>query len=157
MRLAISERYTACISREIWTEYADVLFRPKFQALRESALLLLRAVEARAKMVEPLERIDVASDPDDNRFLECAVAGGARFLITGNRKHYPAEWGRTRVVNAREFLLDACPEQLVDHSYRSASIGSSRDALMAGSSPETSPTSSSMIVDVNTANRETLK
>ncbi len=41
------------------------------------------------------------------------------------------------------------------YSYRSASIGSSRDARMAGSRPETRPTSSSIIVDVSTAKRDT--
>jgi hypothetical protein len=43
------------------------------------------------------------------------------------------------------------------YSYRSASIGLIRDALMAGSSPATRPTNSSSSVDVITANCEICK
>jgi uncharacterized protein len=35
--------------------------------------------------VQPGERPDVVdADPDDNRVLECAVAAGARFIVTGD-------------------------------------------------------------------------
>ena len=38
-----------------------------------------------ATLVEPPEDLDaVADDPDDNRVLECAVAGGASFIVTGD-------------------------------------------------------------------------
>jgi predicted nucleic acid-binding protein len=40
----------------------------------------------------------------DNRFLECAEAFKAHFLITGNTRHFPREWKATRIVNAREFI-----------------------------------------------------
>ncbi|MBV9037914.1 MAG: hypothetical protein JO182_25715 [Acidobacteriaceae bacterium] len=40
----------------------------------------------------------------DNRFLECVEAAQADFLITGNKRHFPAEWEGTRIVNAREFF-----------------------------------------------------
>ena len=43
-------------------------------------------------------------DPDDIIFLECAETAGADYLVTGNRKHYPAEWKKTRIVTAREFI-----------------------------------------------------
>ncbi|MFZ3236259.1 MAG: PIN domain-containing protein [Stellaceae bacterium] len=35
--------------------------------------------------VQPGERLDVVdADPDDNRVLECAVAAGSRFIVTGD-------------------------------------------------------------------------
>jgi hypothetical protein len=37
-------------------------------------------------------------------FLECAAAAEADDLVTGNLRHSPESWGRTRVVNAREEL-----------------------------------------------------
>jgi len=31
-------------------------------------------------------------------------AAEADYLITGNRRHFPARWKQTSIVNAREFL-----------------------------------------------------
>jgi predicted nucleic acid-binding protein len=45
-----------------------------------------------------------ADDPDDIIFLECAETAAADYLVTGNRKHYPDEWKKTRIVTAREFM-----------------------------------------------------
>lgn len=45
-----------------------------------------------------------ADDPDDLIFLECAEAAAADYLVTGNRKHYPDQWKKTRIVTVREFF-----------------------------------------------------
>ncbi len=100
-----------CVSDDVWAEYRDVLFREKFAALRAVAERLMETIHVRAVVVHPASRLSVATDDDDNRFLECAQAAEARWLITGNRKHYPPEWGVTRVVNAREFLEDYSPSR----------------------------------------------
>jgi predicted nucleic acid-binding protein len=52
----------------------------------------------------------VSPDPDDNKFLECAQAAGADYLVTGNKRHFPKRWGKTKVVNARELLDLISPE-----------------------------------------------
>ncbi len=39
-------------------------------------------------LYEPAESVDVIQDdPTDNRILECAVAAGAGFIVTGDKKH----------------------------------------------------------------------
>jgi len=60
--------------------------------------------------VRPQHKLKVASDPDDNRFLECAEASGANYLVTGNKRHFPRQWKQTLVVNARELLEWTVPE-----------------------------------------------
>jgi hypothetical protein len=40
----------------------------------------------------------------DRQFLECAEAAGADFLVTGNKRHFPARWGDTLVVDARALV-----------------------------------------------------
>ncbi len=102
--LAASGTIIACVSSDILAEYRDVLSRPKLSALHLPASELLASLERAALHVEVSGRIAVSGDDDDNRFLECAEAAKADYLITGNLRHYPAEWGRTRIVNARTFL-----------------------------------------------------
>ena len=55
-------------------------------------------------MVTPRERVSLSPDDDDNRLLECAAAAGAAFLVTGNKAHFPTEWQKTKIVNARNLL-----------------------------------------------------
>jgi len=102
--MAATGKITPCVSAPILEEYRDVLSRRKLAAVSERAAELLAALERTALTVEPVARVSASLDDDDNRFLECGEASGADFLITGNLRHYPEMWGKTRVVNARGFL-----------------------------------------------------
>jgi len=57
----------------------------------------------------PTRRLDLASDPDDNMFIECADAARADYLITGNLKHFPRFWKNTKIITSREFVSLAAP------------------------------------------------
>jgi predicted nucleic acid-binding protein len=46
---------------------------------------------------------------DDNMFLECADASGADYLITGNQRHFPRFWKKTKFITTREFISLAAP------------------------------------------------
>ena len=60
--------------------------------------------KSRTKLVSPIRTLDVCrEDASDNRFLECAEAAKAEFLITGNKSHFPLRYGSTVVVTPREF------------------------------------------------------
>ncbi|MBZ5724690.1 MAG: PIN domain-containing protein [Acidobacteriia bacterium] len=54
-------------------------------------------------LVVPARTLSASSDEPANRFLECAEAAKADFLVTGNKQHFPEQWKAIRVVNAREF------------------------------------------------------
>lgn len=102
--LAFNGRVTLFLSPEIFEEYEHVLARPKFgirAARRESVLRQLRSL---SQWVEPRQSLAVAGDPDDNRFLECALAGKVEFLVTGNLRHFPKTLRDTRVMSPRQFF-----------------------------------------------------
>jgi putative PIN family toxin of toxin-antitoxin system len=102
--MAAAGEVEACVTDEILAEYRDVLGRDKFRAWRDASETLLSALKRRTVHVLGGAPIQASNDDDDNRFLECAAASGAAFLITGNLRHYPAAWGCTRIVNARSFF-----------------------------------------------------
>jgi putative PIN family toxin of toxin-antitoxin system len=108
--LALSGKLRMFVSEAILGEYASVLRRTNFRLTPRSvshSLLLLRAA---ARVVAPYGQINVARDPGDNRFLECAEAAKADYLITGNKRHFPKQWRQTLIVNARELLEWTIPE-----------------------------------------------
>ena len=104
VELAIAGSIELYVTKEVMGEYVDVLNRRKFVTWRETGLKLLESLARVATFVHPSKRVEAAKDPDDNRFLECAEAAGAEYLVTGNLRHYPAEWGGAKIVNARGFF-----------------------------------------------------
>ncbi len=62
-----------------------------------------------------------------------------------------------RVRDVTYLSILACADRAYPYSYRSASIGSRRDARKAGKNPEIKPTISSITVDVMTANAEMVR
>jgi putative PIN family toxin of toxin-antitoxin system len=104
VRLALTEALCVCVSEFIVAEYREVAARKKFAAHRECLETTIAAIVASAEMHTPPQACLACSDADDNRLLDCAAAAGAEFVITGNLRHFPAEWNNVRVCNARQFL-----------------------------------------------------
>ena len=104
--LALSGEIILCLSDPIFVEYEEVLKRGKFSKLNQSKVkeLLLR-IRSQAQWVEPKTRLEVTLvDPEDNKFLECAMEAGADLLITGNVKHFPKKHKDMRIVSPAQFL-----------------------------------------------------
>ncbi len=85
------EAFELLTSEAILEEIAKVLHYPKIAQLHrlsgvelEEFVALLRD---EARVVEPKQRFSLSPDESDNRYIECAVSGGAEFLVTGDRKH----------------------------------------------------------------------
>lgn len=73
------------LSPDIVRETAGIL-RRRFAFPDALALQTLKQVTRVAELVTPKERLAiVAADPDDDRILECAVAGNADLIVSGDR------------------------------------------------------------------------
>ena len=107
--LAIIEPARLYLSNAILSEYRDVLSRPEFQIRKGARRQLLDLIGKRAHLVNPVRAIHVANDPADDKFIECADAARADYLVTGNVRHFPKFWKSTKVVTSREFLSLVAP------------------------------------------------
>lgn len=102
--LAMTRRVRLFVSPAILEEYEAVLKRPKFRLDSKRVEAFLRDLRKAATRVWPSRRVTEAPDEADNRFLECAVAAQADYLVTGNKKHFPLpEIEGTRIVSPAEF------------------------------------------------------
>jgi putative PIN family toxin of toxin-antitoxin system len=110
LRLALNHHVQLCASEVILEEYEGVLRRPKFRRSPQVVSALMKAVRAVAELVEPTVTLTVSTDDADNRFLECAEAAKADYIVTGNTQHFPAVWGRTRVMTARQLVELVAPK-----------------------------------------------
>ena len=89
IRLVSSTDCTLCFDSRILSEYKEVLHRPKFQFSAEKVEIFLKHIEYCGKFVSSKPLKINLPDPDDNIFLEVAIAGNVQFLITGNLSHFP--------------------------------------------------------------------
>ena len=61
------------------------ILRDKFGWSKEALDEAAASIGDFTRLIHPTETIDaVTADPDDNRVLECAVAAGSRFIVTGD-------------------------------------------------------------------------
>jgi putative PIN family toxin of toxin-antitoxin system len=94
-----------CFTEDILEEYAAVLARPKFAFPPDEIAAVLAMFHNQGELFQPDVSGPVSSDPADTKFLHCAQAAQADYIVTGNKRDFPdAPYGVTRVVSAGELL-----------------------------------------------------
>jgi uncharacterized protein len=102
-----SGAFRPLLSKEILDEYVRVLAYPKFELtaaeiralVEEEILPSVDTIRVRKRLRPPV------SDRDDHKFLECAVAGRATCLVTGDRQlRTLGTYRGVTILNAAEFL-----------------------------------------------------
>lgn len=80
-------RLTFLTSEILLAELRAILTREDkpFRLSAEEAEQVVAAMRDLAEIVQPQQRLSICQDEDDNRVLECAVAGRAEWIITGDR------------------------------------------------------------------------
>jgi putative PIN family toxin of toxin-antitoxin system len=95
------------VSRAILDELLEVLSR-KFARDAEELAHVAVFVSELAMLVAPKRRLRVVRDDPDNRILECAIAGRAEAIVTGDKALLALKNFRNiPVVTLRSYLGDA--------------------------------------------------
>ncbi|HKD10319.1 MAG TPA: putative toxin-antitoxin system toxin component, PIN family [Bryobacteraceae bacterium] len=110
--LAITKPSHLYVSEAILAEYREVLAEPRLRIRKGLRQQLLQVITNHARLIRPTGALQVAYDPDDNVFLECADSARADYLVTGNPRHFPRFWKKTKVITPREFIEIAAPHLL---------------------------------------------
>ncbi|RPI35006.1 MAG: putative toxin-antitoxin system toxin component, PIN family [Nitrospiraceae bacterium] len=102
-----NEKITLCLSGAILDEYIDVLSRIGLKGedeLEELLSLFSRGFNILFTTKTPKIKI-IKNDPDDDKFIECAVALKADVVITGDREVLAIkEYMGIRIVTPQQFL-----------------------------------------------------
>lgn len=103
--LAVRHAFTLVSSRAILDELDEKL-RGKFAVTEGDARLIRAKLENTAHLAEPDFALHVvARDPDDDRILECAVAGKADFIVSGDRHLLGLDsYAGIPILTVRQFL-----------------------------------------------------
>ena len=98
VRLVAGGAITLCHDARILAEYREVLLRPKFRLDPLLVETFLHLVETEGESVAAAPLSVRLPDPDDEPFLEVALAARAEALVTGNRRHFPRAAARPVAV-----------------------------------------------------------
>ncbi len=102
--------YDWMVSTEILREYKEVLSRSKFKLTQEVIEEWWFVLDTVTRLVEVNDVVDFPRDRKDAKFLACAGATDADFLLTGDRDFTEAEnLGKTRIISVslfKQLLID---------------------------------------------------
>ncbi len=107
VRACLDHRHELVSSPDLLVEVDRVLRYPKFRFSSSEILDYLALLTAAAEIVRPdFQLAVIEADPTDNRVLECALAGGAEAIVSGDDHLLDlAEFEKIPILRPREFLL----------------------------------------------------
>lgn len=103
----LSGEFLLCISNEILEEYQEILEQQTTAQIAENVVLLILN-KKNVIFVDPHFRMGlVTEDPDDNKFVDCAFAANADYLVSDDKhlevlKQIP--FPQLNLVRMSEFL-----------------------------------------------------
>jgi putative PIN family toxin of toxin-antitoxin system len=105
LELGLLGAFQLVTSKVLLDELAGKLHE-KFEMSSQGVLSMRESLTAASLVVSPQIRLAVVKDdPDDDRVLECAVAGEAEFIVTGDRHLLEIGiFNGIEIVKVREFL-----------------------------------------------------
>lgn len=110
IRIANERQMTIMMSREITEEYYKVIksdeVTEKVEKKNLMAEKIITKVINESVVVEPKDKLFVIKeDPDDDKFIECAVEGDAEYLISRDKHLLKLKkYKKIRIVKPEEFL-----------------------------------------------------
>lgn len=106
LHLVLEGKIKIAYDIRIIDEYRDVLKRDKFGFKNEQVEAIIEHIKAEGISVVAGPIASSLPDKDDSPFLEVALAGGVKFLITGNKKHFPQKICKeVEILSPSEFVI----------------------------------------------------
>jgi putative PIN family toxin of toxin-antitoxin system len=102
--LAIAQYFRCFASELLLREYEEVLRRARFGLDERTISSFMRRFRKATILIAPRKKLEITSDPDDNKVVECALEARADSVVTGNIRHFPAQFQDVRVIAPRQFL-----------------------------------------------------
>ena len=100
-------KYTLCISNEILLEYHEILTK-RYNVVIANTIVKELLESPNVQKITPAYRFClITADPDDNKFVDCAITAGATFIVS-NDKHFKEldnyDYPKVDVRRLEEFL-----------------------------------------------------
>ena len=103
----LSDSYDLIISNKIINEYHEIISQKANSTVANNITELLLSLNNVQKQEVYFQWNIIENDKDDNKFIDCAVAGNADYLVT-NDKHFNVvkqiDFPPLQIINIDEFM-----------------------------------------------------
>lgn len=80
-------KYTLCVSNEVLEEYEEIIAQRTNSTIASNVIQTLLNAPS-VELIDTFFRFNlIKDDPDDNKFVDCAIAGNATFIVS-NDTHF---------------------------------------------------------------------
>lgn len=102
----LDEKFDLCVTTDILAEYEEIIGEHMGEKLATSLLQLIENAPNIRWVTKYYKWNLIVNDPDDNKFVDCAIACDAKFLVSDDR-HFrilkQVEFPKVTLLNAEEF------------------------------------------------------
>ena len=111
----VMEEYDLCVTTEILLEYEEILNRYVGKSLATDILSLIQNAPNTVFINRYIELNLIKIDPDDNKFVDCAIAACAQLIVTEDR-HFDVlrtvPFPKVIISSLEPFIIDTLQKQL---------------------------------------------
>jgi len=80
----LEEKYILCVTTDILAEYAEIIEQQMGKVASESALGVLENL-SNIEFITSYYKFNLLKDADDNKFVDCAIASNADYIVTHDK------------------------------------------------------------------------
>ena len=102
----INGDYILCVTTDILSEYAEIIEREMGEAASENAMGVLENLP-NVEQVTSYFKFNLLIDEDDNKFVDCAIASNASFIVSHDKDFKVLEnipFPKVVAINTEKFL-----------------------------------------------------
>ena len=98
-------RVDVVASKEIVDEYEEIVLRLQQKYPAINTKIPLQDILAKLEIIRISSDIHISRDPDDDKFIECAVDAKCLYIVSGDKDLLsPENYGEVQIVTVSEFL-----------------------------------------------------
>lgn len=102
-------KYTLCVTNSIIEEYSEVIARNISPLISEFIIAAILNRKNVKRLDPSFEFHLIVADPDDDKFVDCAVAGNAKYIVSQDH-HFNAlkqvDFPKVDVITIQQFLRE---------------------------------------------------
>ena len=105
LRYIMEGRVNGVASKEIVDEYEEIVLRLKRKYPAVSTMIPFKDILSRFEIIRVSSDIHVSRDPDDDKFISCAVDGKCIYIVSGDNDLLSVgNYGNIEILTVVDFL-----------------------------------------------------
>jgi len=101
----LEDKFLLCVTNAIMTEYAEIMTRHMGADFCDTVLDLIQSAP-NTRLISPTYRFNLLLDPDDNKFVDCAIVANAVCIVSHDRDFrvlQTIDFPKVNIVDTRQF------------------------------------------------------